>query len=409
MQTNNRRKIDLHHSDTETSMPPLNAIPDTISEVFLLPTDKKSPDHELIAHQCMGEILAKLLSAEFKGSFKGRLQKQVNQPFSRPDPEKALSGTTYLIPNDTLIGHQHWNALGITSTENFFGGLVSEPFMATKAISHPLLDPECYAPRGWSEKFSRKAQSALLKGYTAFTLTDAENAAIKLLHDGPLRIKPVRATAGRGQLVVQNIQQLIEVLPTLDEKEITIWGITIEEDLQDVVTYSVGQVRVAGIIASYVGTQCLTSDNEGERVYGGSDLIVVRGDYEKLFQLTISDHAKRAIIQAQTYEEAAFDAFPQLIASRRNYDVAQGMDARNQFCSGVLEQSWRIGGASGAEIFALKAFHQEPSLNCIRASTHEIYGDIEPPADASILYQGDDAEVGKITKFVKVYPYVHTN
>ena len=408
MQTNNKRKIDLHHSETETAMPPLDVVQGPISEVFLLPTDKITPDHELFAHQRIGEVIAKLLSAEFKGSYEGKL-KRSDQLFSPLDPTATAQGNAYLIPNDTLIGHPHWNALGITSVDNFFGGLVSEPFMATKAISHPLLDKDCFAPNGWSEAFSQKAQSALLKGYTAFTLTDAENAAIKLLHDGPVRIKPVRATAGRGQIVVQSIHDLNLLLPSLDEKEISTWGITLEEDLHDVVTYSVGQVRVAGLIASYVGTQCLTHDNEGECVYGGSDLIVARGEYSELSQLALPENVMRAIAQAQTYESAAFDAFPQLVASRRNYDVAQGLDAREEFRSGVLEQSWRIGGASGAEIFALKEFHQDPSLNVIRASTHEIYGDIEPPVDATILYRGDDAEVGRITKFVKVHPYVHTN
>lgn len=407
MQIDNRRKIDLHSSETQIPIPPLNAVPENISEVFLLPTDKIAPEHEFVAHTCIGEVLAKLMAAEFKGVFQGKLTNKVNQPFYRSD--NSVSGTAYMIPNDTLIGHKYWNTVGVTSTESFFGGLVSEPFMATKAISHPLLDCGCYAPQGWSEIFSKHAHSALLKGYTAFNLADTENAAIKLLHKGSVRIKPVRATAGRGQLVIESMQQLGSVLPTLDEKEISIWGITLEENLQEVVTYSVGQIRVAGIIASYVGTQCLTPDNNGISVYGGSDLILVRGDYPELFQLNISANAKRAITQAQTYEQAAFNAFPQLIASRRNYDVAQGIDARKQFCSGVLEQSWRIGGASGAEIFALKAFHDDPLLNCIRASTHEVYGEIDPPADATILYQGDDAEVGKITKFVKVYPYVHTN
>jgi len=41
----------------------------------------------------------------------------------------------------------------------------------------------------------------------------------------------------------------------------------LEEELGDVTTYSVGQVRVAGLVASYCGTQSLTTDNSGATVY----------------------------------------------------------------------------------------------------------------------------------------------
>ena len=59
-------------------------------------------------------------------------------------------------------------------------------------------------------------------------------------------------------------------------------GLVLEENLVDVTTHSVGQVRVAELVASYHGTQRLTSDNHGEQVYGGSDLLVVRGGFDAL-------------------------------------------------------------------------------------------------------------------------------
>jgi len=71
-----------------------------------------------------------------------------------------------------------------------------------------------------------------------------------------------------------------------------------------------------------------------------------------------------------------------MILSRRNYDIAQGFDARGQLRSGVLEQSWRVSGATGAEIAALEAFRAEPTLQAVRASTFEIYGDADPPPHA---------------------------
>ena len=68
-------------------------------------------------------------------------------------------------------------------------------------------------------------------------------------------------------------------------------------------------------------------------------------------------------------------SFDGLFASRSNYDVAQGVDDEGVWRSGVLEQSWRIGGASGAEIAALQMFRDQPRLRWVQASTHEIHGE----------------------------------
>ena len=100
--------------------------------------------------------------------------------------------------------------------------------------------------------------------------------------------------------------------------------------------------------------------------------------------------------------------FPGFFASRRNYDVAQGSDAQGCHRSGVLEQSWRIGGASGAEIAALEAFRADPGLQSVRAATVELYGEGHtPPPRASVYFQGIDAKVGPITKYAMLMPDAH--
>jgi hypothetical protein len=74
----------------------------------------------------------------------------------------------------------------------------------------------------------------------------------------------------------------------------------------------------------------------------------------------------------------------------------------------VLEQSWRIGGASGAEIAALEAFQADPALRRIRASTTEIYGENPSvPGDAAIYYQGVDELIGPLTKFSRLEEYAN--
>jgi hypothetical protein len=52
-------------------------------------------------------------------------------------------------------------------------------------------------------------------------------------------------------------------------------------------------------VASYYGTQSLTEDNRHETVYGGSDLVVVRGDYEILLNLELAPQIRAALAHAR--------------------------------------------------------------------------------------------------------------
>jgi hypothetical protein len=73
----------------------------------------------------------------------------------------------------------------------------------------------------------------------------------------------------------------------------------------------------------------------------------------------------------------------------------------------VLEQSWRIGGASGAEVAALEAFRADPGLRAVRAECTEVYGpEAQPPRGATVYFRGVDALVGFITKYTTAQPYV---
>lgn len=368
-----------------------DAIPHARPAVVLLPASETTSEHERHTQQTLGINIAKLLGSSFLGTY---------------DPQANAQQTLYFIPSDTLIGREHYSGLGIHSDQDFFGGLVSHPFMATKAITHPLLNANAQRPDAWPQDFSQCATGAVLRGYTVFSLDEGLQAGIQLLRHGPLRVKPVRATGGRNQTRVDNHAELIAALAQLNPIEIASWGLVLEEDLREVATYSVGQVNIGGMTASYYGTQQLTRDNGGAEVYGGSAVRLVRGGYDSLFDLQPPEHIRKAIAQAQSYERAAIATLPDFIASRRNYDIAQGLDAQGNRRSGVLEQSWRIGGASAAEVFGLLALVESPALQSVRASTHERYGDATAPLHATMLYQGDDPAIGRITKFALVEPDV---
>ncbi len=322
------------------------------------------------------------------------------------DPAVSYAGQLYFIPSDTLLGGTA-AALGIISEQDLFGGVVPYPFVATKVLTHALVAPNAVAPTGWSQEFGSRVEGAVLAGFSVFSPEDARRAGVYLLEHGSVRTKPARATAGRDQTVIASLAELDGVLDAMNPIELSAHGLVIEENLTDVATYSVGQVRVAGSVATYYGTQRLTTDNHGEIVYGGSDLIIVRGDFEPLLRLGLPEQAQRAVSQARIYDAAAFDLSPGLFVSRLNYDVAEGCDARGHRRSGVLEQSWRMGGASAAEMAALEAFRDKPALNAVHASSFEAYGQTTPPPGAIVYYHGVDERIGSISRYATVEPYDH--
>jgi hypothetical protein len=207
---------------------------------------------------------------------------------------------------------------------------------------------------------------------------------------------------------VSTIAELDAVLDAMDPKALSNGGVVLEEDLSEVTTYSVGQVRVAGFLATYYGTQRLT-ENAGAAVYGGSDLVAVRGDFDALLGLDPPQDVRRTIALARAYDAAVMEHFPGMFASRRNYDVVQGLDPRGHHRFGVLEQSWRIGGASSAEIAALEAFKADAVLSAVRTSSFEVFGTGQaPPPGAAVYFHGTDEQIGPITKYATVEQYVHS-
>jgi hypothetical protein len=350
------------------------------------PADPRA--HENVTRAAVARKLAELLGFQFAGAY---------------DPAARYDAPLYFVPSDTLIGRARAAALGIRGTCDLFGAVAPHEFVATKSITHPLLDGAAAVPDGWSADCAEAMRACVLEGYSAFERDDARRAALRLLARGPVRIKRAAGIGGTGQFVVRDSGELADVLAQLDEQEVARFGVVIEENLADVRTHSVGRVEVAGMIATYCGTQCLTRSNHGAEVYGGSDLLVARGDFDALLALPISPSARLAVDHARRYDAAAHTHFPDLMASRRNYDVAEGLDTHGGRRVGVLEQSWRIGGASGAEVEALAVLQADPGRQAVRARTVELYGDgVAPPPGATVYYQDTDTRVGPLTKYTLV-------
>ncbi len=349
--------------------------------------------HESVTRAAIARRLAALKGYAFGGEYV---------------PSKRPSGRAYFVPSDTLVGIEEAAKLGIDSADDLFGAVVPHAFIATKSITHAPLDAHCRVPDGWSSEFTTRVAQSVLAGYSAFARDDARRAAERMLGAATVRIKRATGIGGRGQWTANSRDGIAHILDSIDDAEFATLGVVIEQHLSNVVTRSVGQVRVADIVASYWGTQRLTPNNTGTEVYGGSELHVVRGGFDELLDQPLADDVRLAVLQARDYDAAAVDCYGAMFASRRNYDVAQGVDAHGERRSGVLEQSWRIGGASGAEVAALEAFAADPRVSSVRASTVEVYGASDaPPADAVVYFRDIDDHAGPLTKYAKVDAYAH--
>jgi hypothetical protein len=243
----------------------------------------------------------------------------------------------------------------------------------------------------------------VLHGFSTFTASDLRRAALRVLQVGPVRLKPAGGIGGFGQKVVRDEGGLQEALQQFDPDAVQ-EGMVVERNLSNARTFSIGRVKVAGLEAAYFGEQHTTRNRHGIEVYGGTTLTVQRGGFDTLRTATDDPLLQQAIAQADMYHRAALDCFSGMFASRCNYDLVLGDDAQGAQRMGVLEQSWRIGGASGAEIAALQTFADDPAVSRVQASTVEQHGaDVALPHGAILYYQGLDPHVGPITKYALLH------
>lgn len=348
------------------------------------------------------------MSAHERGSIEAlsrRLAALLDRPYDGLHALEALRGrardVACFVPDDTLDAAQA-DALGIRSPSQLFGGVVPHRFAATKLVSHPAVDADARVPDGWPRGLGAALADAVLPGFSVFSAGDARRACRSLLGGGRVRVKLARGVGGKGQAVVASLDELEAFLGALAGDELERHGATLERHLDDAATWSVGTAQCGELRIAYVGTQRSTRDRAGDTAYGGSDLQVARGGFDDLLALPLADGARDAAMRASRYHEAMLASFPGFFASRCNYDVVAGTDATGRHASGVLEQSWRIGGASPAELAAMEAFAADPSLQWVRARCHEVHGECTPPQGATTCYRGDDPGTGPICKYAIV-------
>jgi len=349
--------------------------------------DVDGDGHEATTHRWIAARVAALLEFPYGGAW----------------PAVAPVTPSYLIPRATLSGREQAAAFAVAAEDDLFGGWVPSSWMATKAIMHPLVSRDAEAPADWTAGLAREGMSLALRGHTAFSAPDALAAGRRLTDSGPVRVKPANADGGRGQVVARTGAELERAVASLCEGGRLTDILTLEEQLDRIETFSVGQARLPGRTISYCGTQSATVNNDGESAYGGSTLFLVRGGFDRLLARDLPPDMRAAIARAIAFDRLADSHIPGLIASRRNYDVAIGVGADGARRAGVLEQSWRVGGATAAEILALEAFARDPGIAVVHARTVEVYGEAAGlPQGAVVYYQGHDPVAGPLTKYACV-------
>jgi hypothetical protein len=322
--------------------------------------------HEKVTLAKVAETIAELMGCEFDGEY---------------DPARHASGNNYFIPDDTLMQDEALH-LGIRSATALYGGVVPHPFAKTKVITHDLVSPTAI--------------------YSVFSTDDARIAGKHLLPRGAIRLKDPLGDGGYGQTVIAALDELDAFLENFSTQKLGRSGLALETNLSPLVTRSVGHITICGETIAYYGMQRTVTNNKGQSVYGGSQLVCVRGGWDALERLAMDPAVHFAVVQARLYDRAA-GSYPGFYASRRNYDVGQGLDGQGRWRSGVFEASWRSGGASTAEIAAFVAFARDPTLQVVEASALKEFGKrVEAPLDAIVHFHGNDLENGPILRYTVV-------
>jgi Protein of unknown function (DUF3182) len=354
--------------------------------VYFSPVNEPMYEHERATLHAVAGRIAELKQCEFAGLF-SEGQNDARELF--------------FVPDETLTRTEAAR-LGIRRPTDFFGGTVPHAFVGTKAITHQLADAKAERPPGWSTEFARRVGHVVLPGYTVFDVRDAQVAARRLFRIGPVRLKNAFSAGGGGQTDVKDRAELDALLEQFPHDQLAAHGLVLETCLREVVTRSIGQIFLCGRLITYHGVQRTAANNEGRTVYAGSHLVCVQGGWEALDRMPMSADTRRAVRQAVRYD-AAMEVYPGFMASRRNYDVAQGIDGAGQERSGVLEASWRSGGASTAELEALACFIQDPEIQVVEACAVKHFGgDHHPPRRAIVHFDGDDPRDGPIMRYTVV-------
>ena len=278
----------------------------------------------------------------------------------------------------------------------------------TKAQVHESFDDD--APAWFDHRFPRYIRDTSVPGYSAFSPTALAGATRRLLGEyRQVRLKDPNGASGVGQTTVGASEEIDPALESLASgihadrgtdlaDYLARYGYVVEAEVEDVEAWSVTLTRAPdGHYSSFGRLLELTVDTEVQgaiRNYGGTSVVVVRGDPNALADLPadgvvvddpvveggtlrlapspgIVDAAQRYIEGIRLWEDDG------ALETRANVDVITGTlvtrDGAREPITASVEESGRAGGASPAELLGILALQSDPDLRYAVHSTRHSF------------------------------------
>ena len=187
----------------------------------------------------------------------------------------------------------------------------------------------------------------------------------------------------------------MDFISKIDPELFKKFGIILETNIYSdednpLTAFSSGWIEIDGETFAYVGKQTTGQDNR----YLGTRLHMVRGE-----EMPFVDEIPKKITTDSNFIKTLIPLLPGLISTRSNFNFA-GTNDDNIF---ALEPTFRVGGATGAELLAREILSRDAKALKVTASTHVIYGEnFEIPDGYRLISKSRDQVRGSKTTFARV-------
>lgn len=267
-------------------------------------------------------------------------------------------------------------------------------------------------PDWFDLEFPRYLRGTTVPGYSCFSVDSLADATRTLLEEFvTVRLKDPNGASGVGQWTVGSAEELEAVLTEVADEVgtgcavqlaeyLAHYGYVVEAHVDDIEAWSVTATSTPDGCYSSVGRILETTVQLEARGtvpnYGGTSVVVVRGDPEALEQLpaagvVVDDPVRHDRIRlapppgviraAQRFIEGmrGWEA-DGVIETRANVDVITGTlvrrDGSRQEIAASVEESGRVGGASSAELLGIRALRADATLShSVHSSRHSFDSD----------------------------------
>lgn len=200
---------------------------------------------------------------------------------------------------------------------------------------------------------------------------EAASAAEEMLSCSPfrsLRVKDAGGSDMAGQFSFNAVDQLIDHLHKTYSRcpwYIPEAGLVIEPDLQNPVTYSVGQIELGRNFFSFLARQkeihYIDANGNTSNKFGGVDLQVFRGQMAKVSKSNMLNPHQSQLMNMGAQFLAAQKDFLGIEATRISYDILEGKancrDSEGQagkiFLRGITDITARVGGTDPGALLAI--------------------------------------------------------